>query len=408
VSQSLSRGQAVVLGLVVVLALMAGGYGVARIADKQGLWSETVEVTAGFPEVHDVTPGTPVRIRGVDAGQVVAVEYPDHDGPDAEVTVRMKLDAKYATRLYGDATAQIQGSGVFGSKVIAVQPGSPGAGPLAAGRLKGLKPFSIDEAVAELRDTAATVKGLAREAKETAGEVKRLAADVKETSGEARGLIKDVRESDGTFAKLVKDDELYRDIKEMVGDAKSVVKRADKAVGTVDDQMKDLKGFVSDGRDTLRSVKQGTDAVQRMPIIRGYVENANALLVRPNFRRERMVYNAGDLFQAGTAIRRDDAAEHFGAIANWLRGVDNDKAEVVVVAFSDPNDPDQTPGSAQEMTRKQAEAVVEYLKGQGVHKLGWTTRRKMTPLGMGVNPSPVVEKEPLPPSNVQVLLFIPQ
>jgi hypothetical protein len=32
----------------------------------------------------------------------------------------------------------------------------------------------------------------------------------------------------------------------------------------------------------------------------------------------------------------------------------------------------------------------------------------MTPLGMGTNPSPVVEKEPLPASSVQVLLFTPQ
>ena len=80
---------------------------------------------------------------------------------------------------------------------------------------------------------------------------------------------------------------------------------------------------------------------------------------------------------------------------------------MVVVAFCDPADKGQTPASAVELTRKQAEAVIEFLKARGVHKLGWTTRRKMTPLGMGMNPSPVVEKETLPPSNVQVLLFTP-
>jgi hypothetical protein len=31
----------------------------------------------------------------------------------------------------------------------------------------------------------------------------------------------------------------------------------------------------------------------------------------------------------------------------------------------------------------------------------------MTPLGMGQNPSPVVERERLPGSNLQVLLFSP-
>src|ERR1051325_5669628 len=98
VSQSLSRWQAVVLGLVVVASLGLAAFGIARIAEKQGLWADTFEGTAGVPEAHEVTPGPPVAIRGVDAGQVVAVEYPDHDGPGAEVTVRMRLESRFASR----------------------------------------------------------------------------------------------------------------------------------------------------------------------------------------------------------------------------------------------------------------------------------------------------------------------
>lgn len=392
-SQSLSRRQAALLGLVVLVALVLGSYGVARIADKQGLWADTAEFTVGFAEAHDLTPGTPVRIRGVDAGQVVAVEYPDSDAPGAEVTVRMKLHAKYADRLYADASAAVHSSGVFGSKVIAVNPGNPAAGALASGRLRGIKPFNMDEAVAELRDTA--------------NEVKRLAGDVKATSTEARGLIKDVRESDGTFAKLLKDDDLYRDLKDIATDTKTLVKRTDKAIGTVEGEMASLKGFVSDGRDTLRSVKQGTDAVAKLPIIRGYVEDANALLVRPAHHRDRKVYNTADLFGAKTAILTDGGRVHLESLANWLRGERNAKSEVVVVSYSTPGDPEQTPASALEMTKKQSEVVIEFLKARGVHKLGWTTRRKMTPLGMGMNPSPVVEKDALPSSNLQVILFVP-
>ena len=127
---TLSRSQSIVLGLVVVVALALGGIGVARIADKQGLWAETTELSAGFPEAHDVEPGTPVRIRGVDAGEVVAVEYPDHDGAGSEVTVRMRLNGRFANRVYADATAQVHGSGMLGGRVIAINPGTPDSGPL--------------------------------------------------------------------------------------------------------------------------------------------------------------------------------------------------------------------------------------------------------------------------------------
>jgi phospholipid/cholesterol/gamma-HCH transport system substrate-binding protein len=406
-SHSLTRRQAALLGLVVVAALALGSYGLARIADKQGLWADTSEVAVGFAEAHDITAGTPVRIRGVEAGQVVAIDYPDTDGPGAEVTVRMKLQSKYAARLYADASAAVHSSGVFGSKVIAVNPGSPAAGPLTCGRLRGVKPFNLDEAVAELRDTANEVKGLAKEAKETAGEVKRLAGDVKLTSAEARGLIKDVREGDGTFAKLVKDDDLYRDLKDIAGDAKTLVKRTDAAIATVESEMAGMKGFVSDGRDTLRSVKQGTDAVAKLPIIRSYVEDANALLVRPAHERARRVYNAADLFQANSAILTESGRTHLVHLANWVHSLPA-KAEIVVVAYDKPGDPDQTPASALEVTKKQSEVVVDFLKSRGAHKIGWVARRTMIPLGMGMNPSPVIEKEALPESNLQVLSFTPK
>lgn len=393
-SQSLSRWQAVVLGLVVLAALALGGFGVARIAEKQGLWADTFEVAVGFPEAHDVTPGTPVRVRGVEAGKVVAIDYPAADTPGAEVTLRLEMNAKYARRLYADASAQILSSGLLGAKVIAVSPGDPDKGPLETGRLRGVKPFSFDEAAAELRDTAKEVKDLVRQAKGTAAE--------------ATELVKEVRQSTGTISKLIKDDDLYHDLKDIAAEGRGLLRRANGAVGRVEGEMDNLKGFVTDGRETLRSVRQGTDAIGRMPVIRSYVEDAAALLVKPAHNRERMTYSSADLFQPGTAVLTDHGRTHLTNAAAWIRGVTDKRAEVVVAAFCDPADKGQTAASAMEMTKKQAEAVVEFFKGQGVHKLGWTSRRKMTPLGMGMNPSPVVEKDPPPASNVQVLLFTPQ
>ncbi|MBX9628143.1 MAG: MlaD family protein [Gemmataceae bacterium] len=399
-SDSLTRTQAAALGLVVLAAVCLGGYGLARVADRQGFWADRVEVAVGFPDADDVTPGTAVRIRGVDAGEVVAVEDPDHDGPGAEVTVRLRLHPKYARRLYADASAKVHGSGVFGAKVVAVDPGNPAAGPLTTGRLKGVKAAGLDEAVAEVRE-------LAKDVRQTAAAVTRLAADAEATSAEARGLVKDAREGRGTLGRLLADDDLYWDLKEMTADAKGLMKRADGAVGTVEGEVKNVRAFVADGRETLRSVRQGTDALARLPIVRSYVEDANALLVRPAHRRDRMAYNAADLFEPGTAIPRGDAGHHFGAITETVRAIDHKKAEVVVVAYADPGDAAQTPGAALETTRKQAEAVVASLKAAGVHKLGWTARRKITPLGMGTSPPPVAEKDPLPPANVQVLIFTP-
>ncbi len=379
-SQSLSRSQAVVLGLVVVLALGLTGVGLAQIATKQGLWADTFEVTVGFPDANDVAPGTPVRVRGVEAGQVAAVEYPDHDGPGAAVVVRLRLDAKFEGRLYADATAQVHSTSMLGGKVIAVNPGSPKAGPLQTGELRAL----------ETPDLA------------------KMAAQIGTTADEMKLLVKDIRSGDGTLGKLIKDDELYDDLKGLSKDTRSAVARAEKAVDKVEGQVENVEKFVQDGRDTLRSVKQGTDAVQKMPLIRSYVEDSAALLVRPTSRREMRPFHAAHLFEPGTAILHDLGREHLVNIAAWLKEAHSDKAELVVVAQCDPNDRSQTSASAHELTKKQAEVVIEFLKSQKAHKIGWWTRRPMTPVGLGLGPSPVVEPNPHPLPHVQVLLFTPE
>ncbi len=376
-SQSLSRAQALVLGLVVVLGLMAGGYGLFRVADKQGLWTDTTELTVGFPEAHDITPGTVVRIRGVDAGQVVAVEYPDHDGPDAAVTVRMKVDAKFAGRLFADASAMAHSTGIVGSQVIAVHPGTAAAGPLTGGKLTPKEAPSLAQAAGKLNEVADEVKG----------------------------LVRDARGGSGTLGKLLTDDKLYTEITGLAHDSRLMVKRADVAIGGVEAKVADVDRFVQDGRDTLRSVRQGTDAVQKMPLIRGYVTDAAALLVRPDLKREALDYNMKGLFEPGTAILTADGQSHLTVAAGWIKE-SSTKSEVVVVARCVPTDATQTGASAAELTKKQAEVALEYIKASRAHRTSWFSSRKATALGLGFAPSPVVG-DPAAVSYLQVVLFSP-
>lgn len=376
-SHALSRRQAAALGLVVVLALGLTGFGLARVAARQGLWADTVELTVGLPEAHDVAPGTPVRVRGVDAGQVVAVEYPDADGPDAAVTVRMKVDAKFAGRLFADASARVHPTGLLGGKVIAVSPGSPAAGPLAGGKLKA----------AETQDAGAAVAKLG------------AAAD------EVTQLVHDARTGNGTLGRLIRDDDLYRDVKGLATDSREFVQRANGAVGKVEGQVSNVEGFVKDGRETIGSAKQTVDAVNQSWVGRQIGADVTPVLVRPTCRREVRSFHAAHLFEPGTALLTDQGREHLTNLLDWVK--ERDKADLVAVAQVDPNDKTQTSASAAELTRKQTEAVIEFLKAHGAHKTGLVSRRKMTAVGLGFGPSPVVERDPIPPTYVQVVLFTP-
>lgn len=383
-SQTLSRRQALALGLVVVLALGLTGFGLARVAARQGVFGDTVELTVGLTEAHDVGPGTPVRVRGVEAGQVVAVEYPDADGPDAAVTLRMKVAAKFAGRLYADATARVHPTGLLGGKVIAVSPGTPASGPLAGGRLSAAETQDVGAAVARLGAAAEKIGA---------------AAD------ETRQLVHDARSGNGTLGKLIRDDELYTDLRGAARDSRELVQRASGAVGRVEGQVANVEGFVRDGRDAITSTKQTVDAVNQSWVGRQIGADQTPVLVRPTCRREVRTFHAAHLFEPGTALLTDDGREHLRNLLDWVR--ERDRADLVAVAQVDPADRTQTSASAAELTRKQAEAVVEFLKAQGAHKTGLISRRKMTAVGLGFGPSPVVEPDPIPPTYVQVVLFTP-
>lgn len=393
-SQSLSRWQAVVLGLVVVGAVVLAGGALAHIATRQGVWADSFEITVGFTEAHDVGPGTAVRIRGVDAGQVMAIEYPTTDEPGSVVTLRLRLDSRFEGRLYADATAQIHSTGLLGSRVIAVNPGTPRAGPRMDRCLRPLDTPDFAHTANQLRDAA-------RRIDTTAAKIG-IAAD------EAHLLVKEVRTGKGTLSRLVNDDDLYHELKGLAKDSRGVVQRANEALGTVEGEVANVETFVADGRETLRSVRQGTDAMQRLPIVRSYVEDAATVLVRPTHHRDVMAYNTADLFEPGTAVLTAPGREHLSAAADWLKRVDNDNADVVIAALCDPHDPRQTAASAGELTRKQAEVVLEFLKTAKVHKIGLISRRTMTAIGLGFGPSPVIEADPLPSSYLQVLLFTPR
>ena len=62
---------------------------------------------------------------------------------------------------------------------------------------------------------------------------------------------------------------------------------------------------------------------------------------------------------------------------------------------------------ALEITKKQAEEVASHLRTCNVHKLGTISRRKITPIGIGMALSPI-EPEPNGPSQIQVYLFVPK
>jgi phospholipid/cholesterol/gamma-HCH transport system substrate-binding protein len=330
--------QSVLLGAVVLAGL---GLGVAGLF-AHWPWNDSFHVRVGFAKIQGVETGTRVRVQGMDAGEVEAVELPAQ--PGGNVVLRLRLDRKMRDLIRADASAQLVSEGLVGGKVVEIDPGR-------AEQAIGEHGLIASKPTPELADVLAQVNT----------------------------AIKELKDSQGTLGKLVKDPEAYAS----------------------------LLTLLRQSNETMRSIQQDAEAIKRLPVVRGYVEDATALLVRPDCERNRQVFAEAELFEPGRAVLTAQGRQRLDELAPWLAGLKHKGSEMVVATYADPKSgagPD-----VRALTKRQSEAVCTYLKEhQAVQKLGTFSSRKVTALGMGASPPPAPEKVRLPTSRVEVIVFVPQ
>jgi phospholipid/cholesterol/gamma-HCH transport system substrate-binding protein len=155
VSRSLSRWQAVLLGAVVLLGLGLGGVGLFLVGSRTWFAGDSFHVRSGFKGIQGVELGTRVRVQGIDAGEVVAIEPPATPGGD--VVLKMRVDGKMRSLVRSDATVQIVSEGLIGGKVIEITPGTDQGTPVPDNAVLASRPTTeltevLDEMKATLKD----------------------------------------------------------------------------------------------------------------------------------------------------------------------------------------------------------------------------------------------------------------
>jgi phospholipid/cholesterol/gamma-HCH transport system substrate-binding protein len=340
----LTKWQAAVLGVVVLLGLAGGAYGLYVLMPWMS--GDALEVRVGFDNIGGVEKGTRVRLQGMDAGEVAAIEKPSQ--PGEPVMLRLRLKGEFRDLVRTDARVRIVGEGLVGGKVVEVlpqrrRPGEAQAPPAANGTELTAQPTV--EANDLLEQASALLHG------------------------------------DGTVGKLLNDPTLYL-----------------AAVAALDQ-----------GKEALTSVQENSDGLQKTWLMRGVVQKPHALLERFNCERNRKVFAESELFAPGQAVLTAQGKALLDAkAAPLLNGMKHAGSDVVVAAYAEPR-PGRSAQLARDLTQQQSEAVCTYLKDRhGVHRMGWFGTRKVTPLGQGYNPPPAPEPEPLPPGRVEVMVFVPQ
>jgi phospholipid/cholesterol/gamma-HCH transport system substrate-binding protein len=218
-----------------------------------GLFSRGYRVWAEFPDVQGLTTGAQVRVAGVKAGAVRAIELQ----PDR---VRVGMDIRRDVELHEDAVARLDFQALSGARFVTIDRGSasrPRIGPDAT--LRSESAAGISQMVDELDKVGRSLRDLSDSLNENQDRLLKTVSEMLEENRQGLhqtvenlgGITQKLASNEGTLGRLLNDPTLYDEatmtlaaLRESFGDIRKVTGRLERGEGTlgkllIDDAMYD-------------------------------------------------------------------------------------------------------------------------------------------------------------------------
>jgi phospholipid/cholesterol/gamma-HCH transport system substrate-binding protein len=116
------KNRNVSVGLFVGGGLLLFGAGMFLIGDRRQAFGRHTEYYSEFVNLAGLPNGATVRVGGMDAGEVLAIDVPD--SPPSRFRVRWRISEKLRGLVRTDSMVTIETEGVVGGTYLSVRPGT--------------------------------------------------------------------------------------------------------------------------------------------------------------------------------------------------------------------------------------------------------------------------------------------
>jgi phospholipid/cholesterol/gamma-HCH transport system substrate-binding protein len=204
------------VGLFVLVGLLILAVAIFYVTG-QGVLGPKYRIKTYLPEVSGLATGAPVRLDGVEIGNVerIALAPRDRTKPAdrmRNVEVVMRLDRRYQDDILTDSTATALTEGLLGNRYINIRRGYTGV-PIKDGQaVPGVEEKAIKEVVERSADVLANLQAL---------------------SEDVQDLIAGVQHGRGTLGKLLTDDQAYKHLNSILAKGDEIVTEVQSGQGTV-------------------------------------------------------------------------------------------------------------------------------------------------------------------------------
>ena len=204
------------VGLFVLVGLLILAVAIFYVTGS-GVWGPKYRLKTYLPEVAGLTAGAPVRLDGVEIGNVDRItlvprehgKQPDHM---KNIEIDMRLDRRYQGDILTDSAASLVTEGLLGNRYVNIQRGYTGV-PLKEGEsVPGAEEKAIKEVVERSADVLANLQAL---------------------SDNIKDLVAGVQAGKGTLGKLLTDEQVYRHLNSLLAKGDEIATNVQSGQGTV-------------------------------------------------------------------------------------------------------------------------------------------------------------------------------
>jgi phospholipid/cholesterol/gamma-HCH transport system substrate-binding protein len=263
------------VGLTVVVACATLAFLILLMSGTGGWFTPKIHLKAYFDDAGGLRQGAPVRLAGVDIGNVSSLRIvTDPARKLTPVEVVMKVSSKYEDSLRKDSIASLETAGVLGETYINVD-SSQATGPVVRNgdTLAVRAQPDIQDVVRSSQGTLMNVNALLKRLdriiafiESGQGSIGKLIYDpglynrLASTINEFQQLMNQVSQGQGTIGKLITDDELYRKANATVDKLNVLIDDLNAGKGTAGKLLKDPELY-NNANQAIANVKTLTDDI---------------------------------------------------------------------------------------------------------------------------------------------------
>src|ERR1700680_2554873 len=227
--------------LAVVIFYVTGGSG----------FGPKYRLRAFLPEVDGLTIGAPVRVDGLEVGNVekieIAVPKPgEPTSKDRNIEVDLRVQKTFQTYIRSDSSAGLVTEGLLGNRYVDIDRGYVGHGLDNNEEIPAREERALKEIVDSSADLMDNLNAITKQASTVLTDVRNGRGSlgkflVDETAynhlnnslGNLDRLMADVRGGKGTLGKLITDDEMYNRVDSVAGRVDNVLEAVQNQQGTL-------------------------------------------------------------------------------------------------------------------------------------------------------------------------------